>query len=157
MKFDTPAVRNPIDRLKVVGKATPRIDGPLKTTGQAPYAYEQHAAAPGAVYGYIVGAAIAKGRIEAIDHIAASAAPGVLGVITAQNAGKLDVGAFYVARALAGPEVDHYHQAVAMVVAGALTTVTFSMKTGPWAMPVRRCARPWLISKRFLRQPAACR
>ncbi len=117
MKFDTPAVRNPIDRLKVVGKATPRIDGPLKTTGQAPYAYEQHAAAPGAVYGYIVGAAIAKGRIEAIDHIAASAAPGVLGVITAQNAGKLDVGAFYVARALAGPEVDHYHQAVAMVVA----------------------------------------
>ena len=117
MKFDTPAVRNPIDRLKVVGKATPRIDGPLKTTGQAPYAYEQHAAAPGAVYGYIVGAAIAKGRIEAIDHIAASAAPGVLGVITAQNAGKLDVGAFYVARALAGPEVDHYHQAVARVVA----------------------------------------
>ena len=117
MKFDTPAVRNPIDRLKVVGKATPRIDGPLKTTGQAPYAYEQHAAAPGAVYGYIVGAAIAKGRIEAIDHVAASAAPGVLGVITAQNAGKLDVGAFYVARALAGPEVDHYHQAVAMVVA----------------------------------------
>ena len=46
MKFDTPALRNPIDRLKVVGKATPRIDGPLKTTGSAAYAYEQHAAAP---------------------------------------------------------------------------------------------------------------
>ena len=56
MKFDSPAIRNPIDRLKVVGKPTVRIEGRLKTTGTAPYAYEQHAAAPGAVYGYIVGA-----------------------------------------------------------------------------------------------------
>ncbi|NGZ85292.1 aldehyde oxidoreductase molybdenum-binding subunit PaoC [Duganella aceris] len=117
MKFDTPAIRNPIDRLKVVGKATTRIDGPLKTSGAAPYAYEQHDAAPGATYGYIVGAAIAKGRIASIDVAPARSAPGVLGVITAQNAGTLGVGAFYVAKALAGPEVDHYHQAVAIVVA----------------------------------------
>ena len=33
MKFDTPATTNPIDQLKVVGKPTDRIDGPLKTTG----------------------------------------------------------------------------------------------------------------------------
>jgi xanthine dehydrogenase YagR molybdenum-binding subunit len=118
MKFDTPATSNPIDRLKVVGRPTERIDGPLKTTGTATYAYEQHQAAPGAAYGYIVGAAIAKGRIESIDLDAAQAAPGVLGIVTAGNAGKLGVGAFYVARALAGPDVDHYHQAVAIVVAG---------------------------------------
>jgi xanthine dehydrogenase YagR molybdenum-binding subunit len=118
MKFDTPATSNPIDRLKVVGRPTERIDGPLKTTGTATYAYEQHQAAPGAAYGYIVGAAIAKGRIESIDLDAANAAPGVLGIVTAGNAGKLGVGAFYVARALAGPDVDHYHQAVAIVVAG---------------------------------------
>ncbi|WBS01160.1 xanthine dehydrogenase family protein molybdopterin-binding subunit [Pseudoduganella sp. SL102] len=117
MKFDTPASRNPIDRLKVVGKPTERIDGPLKTTGTATYAYEQHAAAPNAAYGYIVGAAIAKGRIASMDPTRAKAAPGVLGIVTADNAGKLGVGAFYVARALAGPEVDHYHQAVAIVVA----------------------------------------
>jgi xanthine dehydrogenase YagR molybdenum-binding subunit len=117
MKFDTPAIRNPIDRLKVVGKAATRIDGPLKTSGTAPYAYEQHDAAPNAAYGYIVGAAIAKGRIESIDVAAAKSAPGVLGVVTAQNAGTLGVGAFYVAKALAGPEVDHYHQAVAIVMA----------------------------------------
>ena len=42
MKFDTPATTNPIDQLKVVGKPTDRIDGPLKTTGTAPYAYERH-------------------------------------------------------------------------------------------------------------------
>ena len=46
MKFTTPATSNPIDQLKVVGRPTDRIDGPLKTTGTAPYAYEQHAAAP---------------------------------------------------------------------------------------------------------------
>ena len=42
MKFDTPAGQNPIDQLKVVGKATDRIDGKFKTTGTAPYAYERH-------------------------------------------------------------------------------------------------------------------
>jgi len=116
MKFDTPARTNPIDRLKVVGKPTPRIDGALKTTGSAPYAYE-HQETPNAAYGYIVGAGIAKGRIAAIDLAQARAAPGVLGIVTAANAGKVDKGAFYVARPLAGPEVDHYHQAVAIVVA----------------------------------------
>jgi xanthine dehydrogenase YagR molybdenum-binding subunit len=117
MKFDTPALRNPIDRLKVVGKATTRIDGPLKTTGTAPYAYEHLDAGKGAAYGVVVGAGIAKGRIVSIDLALALAAPGVLAVITAADAGKLDVGGFYVARALAGPEVAHYHQAVALVVA----------------------------------------
>jgi xanthine dehydrogenase YagR molybdenum-binding subunit len=117
MKFDTPAIRNPIDRLKVVGKATTRIDGPLKTTGTAPYAYEHLDAGKGAAYGVVVGAGIAKGRIVSIDLARARAAPGVLAVITAADAGKLDVGGFYVARALAGPEVMHYHQAVALVVA----------------------------------------
>ena len=46
MKFDTPATTNPIDQLKVVGKPTDRIDGPLKTTGTAPYAYERHDVVP---------------------------------------------------------------------------------------------------------------
>src|SRR5215204_3876326 len=111
MRFDTPATTNPIDQLKVVGKPLDRIDGPLKTTGTATYAYEQHAAAPDAAYGYIVGSAIAKGRIVAIDLTQAKAAPGVLAIVTAENAGNIDKGAFYVAKALAGPNVDHYHQA----------------------------------------------
>lgn len=117
MRFDTPALPNPIDRLQVVGQPVDRIDGPAKTTGTARYAYEQHDAVPGQAYGYIVGAAIAKGRIESIDVARAQAASGVLAVVTSRNAGKLDKGAFYVAKALAGPEVDHYHQAVAIVVA----------------------------------------
>jgi xanthine dehydrogenase YagR molybdenum-binding subunit len=117
MKFDTPATTNPIDQLKVVGKATDRIDGPSKTTGTAPYAYERHDAAPNAAYGWIVGAGIAKGRIASIDLRAARASPGVIAVVTAANAGKLGKGERNVARLLAGPEVEHYHQAVALVVA----------------------------------------
>ncbi|MBA4094446.1 MAG: xanthine dehydrogenase, partial [Candidatus Accumulibacter sp.] len=117
MKFDTPATTNPIDQLKVVGKPLDRIDGPQKTTGTAPYAYEQHAAAPNAAYGYVIGAAVAKGRIAAIDTAAAKRAPGVLAIVTYENAGKLDKGKFNTARLLAGPEVQHYHQAVAVVVA----------------------------------------
>jgi xanthine dehydrogenase YagR molybdenum-binding subunit len=117
MKFTTPATNNPIDRMKVIGRSTDRIDGPLKTTGTAPYAYEQHKAAPNAAVGYVVGASIATGRIAAIDTRAAKAAPGVLAVVTYENAGKIAKGDYNTARLLAGPEVQHYHQAVAVVVA----------------------------------------
>jgi xanthine dehydrogenase YagR molybdenum-binding subunit len=117
MKFNTPATTNPIDQLKVVGKATPRVDGPLKTTGTAPYAYERHDVAPDAVYGYVVGAGIAKGRIASMDLAAARAASGVLAIVTARNAGKLGKGDFNTAKLLGGPAIDHYHQAIALVVA----------------------------------------
>jgi xanthine dehydrogenase YagR molybdenum-binding subunit len=117
MKFDTPATTNPIDRLKVVGQPLDRIDGPLKTTGAAPYAYERHDVVAGQAYGYPVCATIAKGRIRSIDTSAAKAAPGVLGVVTAASAGKLGKGRFNTARLLGGPEIQHYHQAVALVVA----------------------------------------
>src|SRR3954469_12000150 len=117
MKFDTPATTNPIDQLKVIGKPTDRIEGPLKTTGTAPYAYEHHDVAPNAAYGYVVGSAIAKGRIASMDLSAAKAAPGVLGIVTAENAGKLEKGNFNTAKLLGGPEIEHYHQAIAVVVA----------------------------------------
>src|SRR3954451_22700167 len=117
MRFDTAATTNPIDQLKVIGKPTRRIDGPLKTTGAAPYAYERHDVVPNPAYGYVVGSAIAKGRITSIDLADARAAPGVLAIVTAENAGKLDKGRFNTARLLGGPEIEHYHQAIAVVVA----------------------------------------
>jgi len=117
MKFTTPATTNPIDRLQVIGKPTDRIDGPFKTTGTAPYAYEQHKVAPNAAYGWVVGAGIAKGTIGRIDTRAARAAPGVLAVITHENAGKLAKGKYNTAHLLGGPEIQHYHQAVALIVA----------------------------------------
>jgi xanthine dehydrogenase YagR molybdenum-binding subunit len=117
MKFDTPATTNPIDRLKVIGKPTDRIEGPLKTTGAAPYAYERHDVARNAAYGYVIGSAIAKGRIASIDDRAARSAPGVIAIVTANNAGTLGKAERNTAKLLAGPEVQHYHQAVALIVA----------------------------------------
>ena len=117
MKFDTPAGQNPIDQLKVVGKPTDRIDGPLKTTGRAPYAYDWYDPKAEAAYGFVVGATVAKGRITRMDLAAAKASPGVLAIVTAENAGKLDKGDFNTAKLLGGPEIEHYHQAIAVVVA----------------------------------------
>ena len=117
MKFDTPAGPNPLDRGRVIGIAHDRLDGPAKVTGTAPYAYERHDAAPKAAYGWIVGSAIAKGRIASIDTRAAEGAPGVLGIVTHANAGKLGKGQMNTAPLLGGPQVDHYDQAVALVVA----------------------------------------
>ncbi len=117
MKFDSPAGTNAIDQMKVVGKPADRIDGPLKTTGTARYAYERHDVAPNAAYGYVIGSAIAKGRIASIDVIDAKAAPGVLAIVTPNNIWKLNKVSRNTAKLLAGPEIDHYHQAIALVVA----------------------------------------
>src|SRR3954451_23872572 len=117
MKFETPATTNPIDQLKVVGQPVSRIDGPRKTTGTATYAYEQHDAVPNPAYGYILGSAIAKGFVRLIDVTAARRAPGVRAVVTWQNAGKLGKARTNTAKLLAGPEIQHYDQALALVVA----------------------------------------
>jgi xanthine dehydrogenase YagR molybdenum-binding subunit len=117
MKFDTPAGTNPIDQLKMIGQPIDRIDGPRKTTGTAPYAYEWHDVAPNPAYGYVIGSAIAKGRIASIDLTAARSAPGVLVIVTARNAGPLGRAERNTARLLADPEIQHYHQAIALVVA----------------------------------------
>lgn len=107
MKFDTLAAPNPIDRLRVVGKPHDRVEGRLKTTGTATYAYEHDGVVRDAAYGYVVGAAISKGKIKSIDTTGAKAAPGVIAVVTHENAGPLAKGEFYTQRFLAGPEVDH--------------------------------------------------
>ncbi|WP_416355885.1 aldehyde oxidoreductase molybdenum-binding subunit PaoC [Aureimonas phyllosphaerae] len=117
MKFDTPAGTNPIDRLRVVGQPHERIDGRMKVTGTAPYAYEHHDVAENVAYGYVVGSAIAKGRITSIDTAAARRSMGVVAIVTHENAGELGKGAMNTVKLLAGPDVDHYHQAVAVVVA----------------------------------------
>lgn len=117
MQFEKPATTNPIDQLKVVGKPIHRIDGELKTTGRAMYAYEWHDPALHYAYGYPVGSAIAKGQITSIDGAAAKKAPGVLGVVTALDVGSLQKGKLNTANLFGGSEIQHYHQAVAVVVA----------------------------------------
>jgi xanthine dehydrogenase YagR molybdenum-binding subunit len=117
MQFDKPAGTNPIDRLKVVGQPILRIDGQLKTTGQAMYAYEWHDPTTRYAYGYPVGSAIAKGSIKSIDTSTARKAPGVLAVVTALDVGERKKGKFNTARLFGGRQIQHYHQAIAVVVA----------------------------------------
>lgn len=120
MKFDSPAGANAIDAQRVIGKPIDRIDGPAKVTGTAPFAYERHDVAPNAAYGWMVGSAIAKGRVKAIDTRVADQAPGVIAIVTAENAGPLTKGNLNTARLLGGPDIEHYDQALALVVAETL-------------------------------------
>jgi xanthine dehydrogenase YagR molybdenum-binding subunit len=147
MKFETPATTNPIDRLKVIGQPIHRIDGELKTTGRAMYAYEWHDPNTPYAYGYPVGAAIAKGRIKAMDVTAAKSAPGVLAVVTTLDVGKRKKGKFNTANLFGGDEVQHYHQAIAVVVAetfeearaaAALVKVDYAEEKGAFDLSAER-------------------
>ena len=65
----------------------------------------------------VLGSAISKGRIQGMDISAAKAASGVLAVVTAENAGKLGKGKLNAANLLGGPDIQHYRQAIELVVA----------------------------------------
>ncbi|MER8507875.1 xanthine dehydrogenase family protein molybdopterin-binding subunit [Mesorhizobium sp. M0894] len=110
----------------IIGRPIDRIDGPLKVTGGATYAYENEL--DGTAYGYILGAAVAKGRIAEIDTTEAERAPAVLLVMTHRNApAQPDFGTavtptvpevFTRARpALNSDRVRYYDEPVALVVA----------------------------------------
>ena len=117
MKFDKAAGPNPIDQLKVVGRPTARIDGPRKVCGVAPYAYERHDVVPDQAYGHVLGAAIATGRIKAMHLDQARAAPGVLAIVTTLDMPRLPRSEHNTAHLFGGNIVQHYHQAIAVVVA----------------------------------------
>src|ERR1700731_891373 len=67
-----------------IGLPLDRVDGRLKVTGRATYAFE-YARQGGAAYGVIVPAAVAKGRVVAVDVRDAERTPGVLLVLTKDN------------------------------------------------------------------------
>ena len=72
---------------RLIGREVDRVDGRIKVTGQAKFSAEH--ALPGLAYASLVYSSIAKGRIVTIDLDAANAAPGVLALITNQNAPRL--------------------------------------------------------------------
>lgn len=117
MEFNSPVGQTPLDARRVVTKPLDRVDGPLKVTGAARYAYEYREEFPNAAYGYVLGATIPKGRIESIDTSAAERAPGVLLVLTHQTMPKQGGTGRNTAPQMQGPEIKQYEQAVAFVVA----------------------------------------
>ncbi len=115
MKMNSPVGSNALDSEGIVGKPLDRVDGRLKVTGGARYAYEMQ---QNALYGFVVEASIGKGKIRSIDTRAAEKAPGVVLVLTHRNAPDQGSGNHREAHpVLTGPEVTRYGQPVAFVVA----------------------------------------
>src|SRR2546423_13795832 len=72
------------DRSANIGQPLARVDGKLKVTGGATYAAEF--VRPKLAYGVLIQSAIANGRVNKIDVSAAKSAPGVIGILTRENA-----------------------------------------------------------------------
>jgi xanthine dehydrogenase YagR molybdenum-binding subunit len=73
--------------ISVIGKKTPRVDGPLKVSGKAMYASDHHF--PGMLYAVPVCSTIANGEILAIDTSAAEKMPGIRAILHRKNIGTL--------------------------------------------------------------------
>ncbi|HEX4810240.1 MAG TPA: xanthine dehydrogenase family protein molybdopterin-binding subunit [Bryobacteraceae bacterium] len=111
----------------LIGQPLDRIDGALKVSGRAPYAYEQNV--PNAAYAVMATSTIAKGRIASIDTREAERLPGVLFVMTHLNAPRLpgedknkpDTSS-RVIQTLRDGEIRYSNQPIAVVVAENLET-----------------------------------
>jgi len=104
--------------ITAVGAALDRLEGREKVTGEALYAYEYQL--DRVAYAAPIQAAIAKGEIRAIDAAAALAAPGVLAVLSHENAPRLtavDDGELFLFQSTA---VAYRGQFVAAIVAESL-------------------------------------
>lgn len=141
MEMNSPVGPNALDAPGVVGKPLDRVDGRLKVTGGARYAYEMQ---QDALYGFVVEASIGKGTIRSIDTSAAATAPGVALVLTHRNAPEQGSGNHREAHpVLTGPEVTRYGQPVAFVVAESfeqaraaayLVDVKYDRESGKYAL-----------------------
>lgn len=109
----------------VTGKGFNRVDARAKVTGEAKYAVETMVA--NVAHAVIVGAPMGKGKITSIDIDAAKNVPGVLTVLTHENAPKLpgadkprNSSQDRLLQFLQGPEVAYDGQPIALVVAESL-------------------------------------
>jgi xanthine dehydrogenase YagR molybdenum-binding subunit len=106
-----------------MGQPAPRIDGRLKVTGEARYAADFPLANP--AYAYLVTSPVARGRITGFDLAEAKAVPGVLDILTHENARGVKEIPFTGAggpastsiRPLESDRIFHDGQIIAMVVA----------------------------------------
>jgi xanthine dehydrogenase YagR molybdenum-binding subunit len=131
-----------------VGLPLDRVDGRLKVTGKAEYAYE-YAAQGSALYGVIVTASIGKGRVAAVDVQDAQKTPGVRLVLTKDNAppqhpfGPVDLPDRFARAmpALNNDDVPYFGFPVAFVVAdtfeqataaAAVVRVRYAPERGAW-------------------------
>jgi xanthine dehydrogenase YagR molybdenum-binding subunit len=148
----------------LLGQPLDRVDGPLKVTGQATYAYEYRDTGQ-PTYGFVVVSSIGKGRITAIDTEAAGKAPGVLLVLTHTNAPQQGARSSGAVPQLADDRVLFHGQPVALVVAetfeqarAAAYLVKPSYARNPAPTTSRRAApEPQFLSRATAIRPTAAR
>ena len=100
----------------VVGQPLDRVDGRLKVTGGAKYAFEF--SPPNLAYAALAQSTIAKGTVKSIDTSKSLAAPGVIAVITHENKPNMKAPRTTGETIpLLGPEVHYSGQSIAVVVA----------------------------------------
>jgi xanthine dehydrogenase YagR molybdenum-binding subunit len=109
---------------RAIGASLDRRDGPQKVTGTATYAYEYRFDNP--LYLFPVQSDVARGWVTRIDASAAEAVPGVVAVVTHDNAPRLaDTGDRELAVLQTG-EVTFRGQYVAAVVAETLEVARYA-------------------------------
>ena len=106
--------------MTIIGEPLARIEGREKVTGAARYAFEH--TPDGALYAWPVQSSIVRGSVRFIDTDAALALPGVVEVITADNALHLEEVEDGELLVLQSKQVAYRGQVVALVVAETIDT-----------------------------------
>ncbi len=126
-----------------IGTSFERLDGELKVTGTAPYAYEQPVQNP--LHLYPVLSTIARGTVERVETADAEALPGVFTVLTAETAPRLADTSDRELAVLQDSRVGYRGQIVAAVLAEtpetareAAAAVRVSYAAEPFAAQLRR-------------------
>jgi xanthine dehydrogenase YagR molybdenum-binding subunit len=113
-----------ITERRAIGAPLNRRDGPQKVTGTAPYAYEHRFNNP--LYLFAVQSEVARGRVTRIDASAAEDLPGVVAVLTHDNAPRLADTSDRELAVLQAGDVAFRGQYVAAVVAETLETARYA-------------------------------
>lgn len=128
----TTSIQEKVKAATAIGAPMDRVDGPAKTSGAVHYSAEYPLA--DVAYAALVHAPIARGRIVSVESAAAEGVPGVIAVVTHENAPRvkeprnfnlLDLSTRAPATQVAylnTDEVSYDGQPVAMVVAETLET-----------------------------------
>ena len=112
-----------------IGQPLTRREGVLKTTGAARFAADNHP--PGMAHAVMAVSSIARGRVVALNVAAAKAHPGVIDVMTPQNAPKLALDPdaklhpfMFRLDLLQNDKVRYANQPIAVVIAETLEAAT---------------------------------
>jgi len=119
----------PVRHGSSIGQPLTRRDGPLKVKGQARFAADN--LPPGTLHAALCVSKIARGRVKSLDVAAAEAHPGVVKVMTPENAPKLskdpdlkDVPFTFKIDVLQNDKVRYANQPIAVVIAESLEAAT---------------------------------